>query len=108
MSDPVMVGAFREPLDWAALARRARAQGVALQVLFPSHVPEVFEASTGAYGRFAEVERGLARLGIEAVRDRALVRGLDYYRHTIFEFVARPAGGEAHSALVCTVTTEKK
>ena len=64
-----MVGAFREPLDWAALARRARAQGVALQVLFPSHVPEVFEASTGAYGRFAEVERGIR----EAVALRARV-----------------------------------
>jgi carbamoyltransferase len=65
----VKVGAFREPLDWAALAHRAREQGVALRVLFPSHVPEVFEASTGAYGRFAEVERGIR----EAVRLRARV-----------------------------------
>ena len=37
---------------------------------------------------FARVTQGLARLGIEAVRNPRLVRGFDYYTRTTFEFVA--------------------
>ena len=39
-------------------------------------------------GHFARVRRGLAALGVEAVIDRRLVRGLDYYTRTTFEFAA--------------------
>jgi carbamoyltransferase len=66
---PLAVGAFRGEIDWEALAARAVEGDVALSVLLPSHVPEIFEAATGAYGRFAEVERGVR----EAVRRGARV-----------------------------------
>ena len=45
---------------------------------------------------FAAVTAGLDAVGVEWTRDARLVRGLDYYRHTAFEFVtegsARRAG----------------
>ncbi len=43
--------------------------------------------------RFAAVCAGLDRIGIPYELDRRLVRGLDYYTHTVFEYVA--AGYEA-------------
>ena len=41
---------------------------------------------------FAEVCDGLAALGIDFVHDPFLVRGLDYYCHTAFEFVSDDLG----------------
>ncbi|TYZ64227.1 hypothetical protein PybrP1_005906 [[Pythium] brassicae (nom. inval.)] len=43
--------------------------------------------STDASDRFAAVLEGLAALGIRYRRNARLVRGLDYYSHTVFEFV---------------------
>lgn len=43
-----------------------------------------------ALARFGEVKRGLRWGGIGYQVAPTLVRGLDYYRHTIFEFVAEP------------------
>jgi len=39
-------------------------------------------------GHFARVRHGLGTLGVEAIVDRRLVRGLDYYTRTTFEFAA--------------------
>lgn len=43
---------------------------------------------------FATVQDGLAALGVEAVRNPRLVRGLDYYTHTAFEFVTEALGAQ--------------
>jgi histidyl-tRNA synthetase len=43
--------------------------------------------SAEAAAFFKNVTQGLERAGIKWVRDARLVRGLDYYRHTAFEFV---------------------
>jgi len=44
--------------------------------------------SASAAERFARVQEGLVALGIEHVIEPRLVRGLDYYTHTTFEFVS--------------------
>lgn len=44
--------------------------------------------STGASEHFGRVKEGLDALGIPCVIDERLVRGLDYYRRTTFEFSA--------------------
>ena len=43
---------------------------------------------------FAEVTEGLDALGIEFVLNERLVRGLDYYCHTAFEFVTTALGAQ--------------
>jgi len=43
---------------------------------------------------FADVRAGLDDLGIAYVIDRRLVRGLDYYCHTAFEFVTEALGAQ--------------
>ncbi|MBA3897729.1 MAG: histidine--tRNA ligase, partial [Sphingomonadaceae bacterium] len=43
---------------------------------------------------FAAVTAGLEAAGIEWQRDARLVRGLDYYRHTAFEFVTDRLGAQ--------------
>ena len=43
---------------------------------------------------FAKVQDGLARLGIEAQLSPRLVRGLDYYTHTAFEFTTTALGAQ--------------
>ena len=50
--------------------------------------------SEKAASHFAAVQAGLTALGIPFTIDTKLVRGLDYYRHTTFEF----AGGTLDSA----------
>lgn len=50
--------------------------------------------SDEARAHFASVRTGLERLGIPFVINERLVRGLDYYRHTTFEYV----GGTLDSA----------
>ena len=51
-----------------------------------------------AAAHFAAVQDGLRRAGIEFVVDDRLVRGLDYYRRTTFEFTARGLDA-AHTAI---------
>ncbi len=53
---------------------------------------------TEAAQHFAAVQDGLRRAGIEFVVDDRLVRGLDYYRRTTFEFTARDLDA-AHTAI---------
>lgn len=43
---------------------------------------------------FAEVRQGLDDLGVSYIRDPRLVRGLDYYCHTAFEFVTDALGAQ--------------
>src|SRR5215469_14264330 len=43
---------------------------------------------------FAEVRDGLDRLGIEYRLNSRLVRGLDYYTHSVFEFVTTDLGSQ--------------
>jgi histidyl-tRNA synthetase len=43
---------------------------------------------------FAQVTAGLEAAGVDWVRDPRLVRGLDYYRHTAFEFVTDRLGAQ--------------
>jgi len=43
---------------------------------------------------FAAVTEGLAGLGIVAARNERLVRGLDYYNHTVFEFTTDQLGAQ--------------
>jgi histidyl-tRNA synthetase len=49
-------------------------------------------ASSRAF--FDDVRRGLEHLGIEYRRNPRLVRGLDYYTHTVFEFVTTDLGAQ--------------
>jgi histidyl-tRNA synthetase len=51
-----------------------------------------FTAETAAF--FDEVERGLRAAGVRYERNARLVRGLDYYRHTAFEFVTDRLGAQ--------------
>jgi len=50
--------------------------------------------SEEAQRRFTEVVMGLEAASVDFKRDRALVRGLDYYRHTAFEFVTDRLGAQ--------------
>ena len=44
---------------------------------------------------FGRVTTGLDRIGVKWTRDARLVRGLDYYRHTAFEFVTEDLGAQS-------------
>jgi len=48
----------------------------------------------GSRDFFAAVRDGLDRLGIECRLNPRLVRGLDYYAHTVFEFVTTDLGAQ--------------
>ena len=50
--------------------------------------------SDHAQRHFSEVVRGLDAAGVKFERDQRLVRGLDYYRHTAFEFVTDKLGAQ--------------
>jgi histidyl-tRNA synthetase len=56
-------------------------------------VDDYMSAEAGAF--FAEVTSGLDRAGVRWTRDPRLVRGLDYYRHTAFEFVTEDLGAQS-------------
>lgn len=47
-----------------------------------------------AHEFFQEVQEGLTSMGVSFERDQTLVRGLDYYRHTAFEFVTSDLGAQ--------------
>ncbi len=51
--------------------------------------------TSGAGAFFESVTRGLDAAGIAWVREPRLVRGLDYYRHTAFEFVTEELGAQS-------------
>jgi histidyl-tRNA synthetase len=51
--------------------------------------------SPDAAAFFAKVTAGLDAAGVKWTRDPRLVRGLDYYRHTAFEFVTEDLGAQS-------------
>ena len=50
--------------------------------------------TTEAADFFAQVTAGLDAAGVTWTRNSRLVRGLDYYRHTAFEFVTDRLGAQ--------------
>ena len=57
--------------------------------------PSIDDFLTGEAGAFFEaVIRGLEAAGVAWTRNARLVRGLDYYRHTAFEFVTDRLGAQ--------------
>ena len=56
-------------------------------------IDEFLTSDAGAF--FEAVTKGLDAAGIIWVREPRLVRGLDYYRHTAFEFVTEELGAQA-------------
>jgi histidyl-tRNA synthetase len=67
----------------------AKSQG---RACLPIHPPS-------SLGHFTTVQRGLEALGISYAVDKCLVRGLDYYRHTVWEFAAPDALGAQATVL---------
>jgi histidyl-tRNA synthetase len=62
---------------------------------FVAGAPKIDEFLSGeAQDFFAKVTAGLDAAGVAWERDPALVRGLDYYRHTAFEFVTDRLGAQ--------------
>ncbi|PTD28034.1 histidine--tRNA ligase [Sphingomonas fennica] len=55
-------------------------------------IDDYLSAEAGAF--FDTVRNGLDAAGVAYVRNGALVRGLDYYRHTAFEFVTDRLGAQ--------------
>ncbi len=57
--------------------------------------PKIDAYMTAAAGAFFEaLQKGLQASGIDWVANARLVRGLDYYRHTVFEFVTEALGAQ--------------
>jgi len=70
----------RNPLRVLDSKRRQTAEVI-------THAPRIADVlSAESTERFERVQLGLRALGIEFVLDPRLVRGLDYYTHTLFEF----------------------
>lgn len=62
---------------------------------FVADAPQIDDfLSSEAKDFFAAVTSGLDAAGVEWTRNSALVRGLDYYRHTAFEFVTDRLGAQ--------------
>lgn len=55
-------------------------------------IDDYMSVEAGAF--FESVLRGLEASGVAYVRNEALVRGFDYYRHTAFEFVTDALGAQ--------------
>jgi histidyl-tRNA synthetase len=55
-------------------------------------IDEFLTSEAGAF--FEQVQKGLQAAGVEWTRNARLVRGLDYYRHTAFEFVTDRLGAQ--------------
>jgi histidyl-tRNA synthetase len=63
--------------------------------VFTAEAPKIDDfLSDEAQDFFAKVTGGLKAAGVDYVRAPALVRGLDYYRHTAFEFVTDRLGAQ--------------
>jgi histidyl-tRNA synthetase len=62
---------------------------------FVADAPKIDQFLSGeAQDYFGQVCAGLEAAGVEWIRNEALVRGLDYYRHTAFEFVTDRLGAQ--------------
>ena len=71
---------------------------------FVDGAPKIDQFLSDEAGRFFEdVKAGLEAAGVRHARNEGLVRGLDYYRHTAFEFV--PDQGSASAAALGSQST---
>jgi len=60
-----------------------------------AQAPQIDAFFTSEAGQFFErLQAGLQASGIAWTRNARLVRGLDYYRHTVFEFVTQSLGAQ--------------
>lgn len=60
-----------------------------------AHAPQIDDYFTPEAGAFFEkVQKGLQASGIAWTRNARLVRGLDYYRHSVFEFITQSLGAQ--------------
>ena len=60
-----------------------------------TNAPNILEyLNQGSRERFHKVTEGLDVLGIKYYIDKSLVRGLDYYCHTAFEFITNELGAQ--------------
>lgn len=60
-----------------------------------ANAPMIFDyLGSDQLRRFEKVEQGLIDLGITPVRNPKIVRGLDYYGDTVFEFVTNKLGSQ--------------
>jgi histidyl-tRNA synthetase len=55
-------------------------------------IDDYFTVEAGAF--FEKLQKGLQASGIAWERNARLVRGLDYYRHSVFEFVTQSLGAQ--------------
>ena len=77
--NPLRILDSKEAVDWA----------------FVADAPKIDDYLSGeAQEFFGKVCEGLKAAGVEWVRAPSLVRGLDYYRHTAFEFVTDRLGAQ--------------
>ena len=87
----------RARLDRGAVLRVLDSKSLADQSIV-RELPQIADyLGPAARRRFDDVLAGLETLGVACVVEPRLVRGLDYYSHTVFEFVAS-AGGAAATA----------
>ena len=112
LGDPASRAAYREALVTYFSARRAdlsedsqrRLQVNPLRILDSKDPGDIrinadapaFDSylNDGSRDFFAEVRAGLDRLGIAYRLNPLLVRGLDYYTHSVFEFVTTDLGAQ--------------
>ncbi len=99
-----LVEHFRSSIDSLSEDSRDRLERNPLRILdskdprdkaIAEAAPSIDEyLTTEASDFFDQVKAGLEAAGVQWVRDPRLVRGLDYYRHTAFEFVTDRLGAQ--------------
>lgn len=99
-----LVSYFRDHRDQLSEDSQDRLERNPLRILdskdprdkpFTADAPKIDEfLSAEAQDFFGQVTQGLEAASVDFVRAPALVRGLDYYRHTAFEFVTDQLGAQ--------------
>jgi histidyl-tRNA synthetase len=99
-----LVAYFRESFDSLSEESRDRLERNPLRILdskdprdkaIAEDAPSIDQYLTPeASDFFDQVKAGLEAAGVQWVRDPRLVRGLDYYRHTAFEFITDRLGAQ--------------
>lgn len=99
-----LVGYFRDVREQLSEDSQERLEKNPLRILdskdprdkaFVAGAPQIDDfLSSEAQEFFAAVTSGLDAAGVAWTRNSALVRGLDYYRHTAFEFVTDRLGAQ--------------
>lgn len=99
-----LVSYFRDHRDQLSEDSQDRLERNPLRILdskdprdkpFTADAPRIDEfLSAEAQDFFGQVTQGLEAASVDFVRAPALVRGLDYYRHTAFEFVTDQLGAQ--------------